>query len=44
MILVNEKVNVEFLHQLLVKGLGYVPGACWSILRRVHPRSLTVRP
>ena len=30
MILVNEKVNVEFLHQLLVKGLGYVPGACWS--------------
>ena len=23
----------EFLHKLLVGGLGYVPGVCWKILR-----------
>ena len=25
----------EFLHKLLVGGLGYVPGACWKILRNI---------
>ena len=25
----------EFLHKLLVGGLGYAPGVCWKVLRRV---------
>ena len=25
----------EFLHKLLVGGLGYAPGACWKVLRNV---------
>ncbi len=27
----------EFLHKLLVGGLGYVPGVCWKILRTIFP-------
>ena len=26
----------EFLHKLLVGGLGYVPGVCWKILRSME--------
>ena len=26
----------KILHKLLVKGLGYVPGVCWEILRVIH--------
>ena len=26
----------EFLHKLLVGGLGYDPGVCWKILRQSH--------
>ena len=26
----------EFLHKLLVPGLGYVPGVCWKILRSMQ--------
>ena len=26
----------EFLHKLLVGGLGYAPGVCWKVLRKMH--------
>ena len=26
----------DFLHQQVVEGLGYVPGVCWSFLRKVR--------
>ena len=31
----------EFLHKLLVGGLGYVPGVCWKILRKLQTSSNT---
>ena len=29
----NTNMVFDFLHEQVVEGLGYVPGACWNFLR-----------